>query len=78
MTEGGWYQLLFLIEHLALLVAGALLSVRWILWWGLTGASLAVIYFLKDYTYLRLGFLGLLLIGIVIWRLAKGANSVQK
>ncbi|MDB5167782.1 MAG: hypothetical protein JWO55_40 [Candidatus Saccharibacteria bacterium] len=69
LMNGGNYQLLFLIEHLALLVAGALLSKSWAIWWGLGASAIAVLYFLRGYTFLLLGFLGLLLIAIVVWRL---------
>lgn len=69
LMNGGNYQLLFLIEHLGLLVAGALLSKSWAIWWGIGASALAVLYFLRDYTFLLLGFLGLLLIAIVVWRL---------
>ena len=71
LSEGGVYQLIFLIEHLALLVVGALLSKSWAIWWGISASALAVMYFLKDYLFLWLGFLGLLLIGIVVWRLVR-------
>ncbi len=74
LAEGGDYQLLFLIEHIALLIAGALLSRGWAIWWGLSGASLAVLYFLKDIAFLAFAFLGLLVIGIVIWRLNAAAR----
>jgi hypothetical protein len=71
LTHGGNYQLLFLLEHLALLVAGALLSKSWAIWWGIVASALAILYFLRTYTFLLLGFLGLLLIGIVVWRLMR-------
>lgn len=73
LTGDGLYQLLFLAEHLALLVAGALLQKRWAVWWGIIAAVLAILYFLREYTFLWLGFLGLFLIGIVIWRLMRKA-----
>jgi hypothetical protein len=72
LTSGGNYQLLFLIEHLALLVAGALLSKSWAIWWGISASAIAILYFLRGYTFLLLGFLGLLLIAIVVWRLMRG------
>jgi hypothetical protein len=75
LSEGGYYQLLFLVEHLALLVAGALRSRGWAIWWGITASTLAILYFLRGYTFLWLGFLGLLMIGIVVWRLLRGGAS---
>lgn len=71
LSEGGGYQLLFLIEHVGLLTFGALRSKSWALWWGLAGSVLAVVYFLGGLNFLSLAFLGLLLIGIVVWRLLR-------
>jgi hypothetical protein len=71
LGQGGGYQLLFLAEHLALLVIGALRQKTWAIWWGIAASSLAILYFLRSYTFLWLGFLGLLLIGIVVWRLMR-------
>ena len=76
LGEGGYYQLLFLVEHLALLVAGALRSRSWAIWWGISASTVAILYFLRDYTFLWLGFLGLLMIGIVVWRLLR-SNEVR-
>lgn len=76
LTGDGIYQLLFLAEHLALLVAGAFLQKRWAVWWGIIAAVLAILYFLREYTFLWLGFLGFFLIGIVVWRLIRmGGNK---
>lgn len=75
LTQGTGYQLLFLIEHLALLVAGALLSRSWAIWWGISATAVAILYFLRNYTFLLLGFLGLLLIAIVVWRLMRSSTN---
>lgn len=71
LSESGIYSLLFLAEHLVLLVTGALLHKSWAIWWGIAASVLAVLYFLKDYLYLWLAFLGLVLIAIVVWQLTK-------
>lgn len=71
LRYGGSYQLLFLIEHLTLLVIGALAAKTWAVWWGIAAAAVAILYFLREYTFLWLGFLGLLMIGIVVWRLMR-------
>ncbi|MGB4768811.1 MAG: hypothetical protein WBP22_06195 [Candidatus Saccharimonas sp.] len=63
------YTVLFLIEHLVLLVVGALLRVQWAMWWGIVAVVVAILYFLRDYTALALMFLGFVIILIVIWRL---------
>jgi len=71
LTEGGGYQLLFLVEMAALLVAGALLRKSWAIWWGVAGTVIGVLYFLKSSLFLSLMFLGLTLIAIVVWRLIR-------
>ncbi len=63
------YTMLFLIEHIVLLIAGALLRVQWAMWWGIVAVVVAILYFLRDYTALALMFLGFVIILIVIWRL---------
>lgn len=68
-TEG--YSLVFLIEHLLVLAVGAILRQQWALWWGIVAVVVAVLYSLRDFTFLALLFLGFLLILFVIWRLAK-------
>ena len=75
LSEGGYYQLLFLVEHLALLVAGALRSKSWAIWWGISASTVAILYFLREYTFLWLGFLGLLMIAIVVWRLLRSGSA---
>jgi len=77
LAEGGLYQLLFLSEHVALLIAGFLLKKQWALWWGVIASILAVLYFLRDVAFLAFAFLGLVVIGIVIWRLAQHDKPVK-
>ena len=74
LTSGASYQILFLIEHLSLLVGGALLSKSWAIWWGIGASAVAILYFLRGYTFFMLGFLGLLMIAIVVWRLMRGGE----
>lgn len=71
LSSGGGYQLIFLVEHVILLVIGALSRTSWLLWWGLAATVLAVLYFLRSSLFLSLLFLGLTLISIVIWRLIR-------
>ncbi len=75
LIDGGIYQLLFLIEHLVLLVVGALTRRQWAVWWGVIASVLAILYFIKGYVYLWLGLLGLCLVGLVVWRLVKMNNN---
>ncbi len=76
LVSGG-YQLLFLAEHLGLLVAGVVYRRQWAVWWGIAASVLAVLYFLRAYTFLWLGFLGLVLIAIVVWRLGRTSRQPQ-
>lgn len=78
LAEGGVYQLLFLVEHVLLLVAGALLRKQWAVWWGIAASVGAILYFIKEYTYLWLGLLGLALIALVVWRLSKLGKTQKK
>lgn len=75
LMYGEGYSLLFLVEHLALLVAGFVYGKSWAVWWGVVAASMAVLYFLRDIAFLAFAFLGILLIGIVIWRLSRTNKS---
>lgn len=74
LADGGIYQLIFLIEHIALLIIGALKGWQKVVWWGVGASVAAILYFLRDYFFLWLAFLGLVLIAIVVWRL----NTMNK
>ncbi|MFB9775224.1 hypothetical protein [Brevibacterium otitidis] len=65
------YSLLFLIDHAALLVAGAVLVCGWALWWGLVGVSAGVVWFLRDLMWLALVIIAVFIIGVVIWQLLR-------
>ncbi len=72
---GGGYQLYFLIEHVIMAVVGALIAKQWVMWWGIVATVLAILYFLRGYTFMALLFVGVLLIVFVIWRLTKSDNN---
>lgn len=63
------YQIPFLLEHIALLVVGGLISFRLLTIWGAVGVGLAVLYWLQGYTYIMVGLAGLGLIVFAVWRL---------
>ena len=65
------YQIVFLVEMIAILIVGALNNKQWVLYWGVVGVILSVLYFLKNFVWLMLLFLGVVLIAFVIWRLVK-------
>lgn len=65
------YQLLFLFEHIGLLVIGGLANFRLVTVWGAVGVALGVLYWLQDYTFLLVGLTGLGLILFAVWRLLR-------
>ncbi len=71
LTEGDGYQLLFLIEHTLLIVAGVVMSKKIAVQWGAVGVAVSVLWLLKGYTYILLALLAFGLIGFAIWRLLK-------
>lgn len=76
LSDGNSYSLLFLIEHIVLVIAGVVTSKSWAIWWGVAASAMAILYFLRDIAFLAFSFLGLLLIGFVMWRLSRpNSNS---
>ena len=71
LVDGGWYTVLFLVDHVALLVYGAVRSRAWALWWGLGASVAAIVWFLRDLVWLALIVLALVLIGVVVWLLLR-------
>ncbi|WAL41527.1 hypothetical protein BRM1_06740 [Brevibacterium sp. BRM-1] len=77
LAGGGWYTVVFLADHVALLVYGALRSRPWALWWGLAASVAAIVWFLRDLVWLALIVLALVLIGVVVWLLLRGQRKPQ-
>ncbi len=77
LDEGGIYQLIFLVEHIAVLIFGALRQIQWVTWWGLIASLCAVMYFLRDYFFLWLAVLGIVIIAIVMWQLKRMNKTKQ-
>ncbi|GAB3043050.1 hypothetical protein [Sediminivirga luteola] len=76
--EAGWKSLLFLCDHVALLVAGALTRRPLALWWGLVAATLAVVFGLRHMLWLALLVLGLIVIAVVVWQLLRRKPDAGK
>ena len=74
-TSGIVYTAVFLVEHLVVALVGALIRKQWVMWWGIIAVLLAVLYFIRSYTFLILLLLGFLLILFVVWRLLKSGHS---
>lgn len=71
LGHGGWYSLVFLVEHVAVTMVGAWFRVRWAAWWGIVGSVLAVFYYLRESPYLIFTLLGVLIVSFVVWRLSR-------
>lgn len=71
LEHGQFYMVLFLAEHIIVAIVGAMLRTQWAMWWGIIATIAAVLYFLRDFTFLMLMLLGGVLITFVIWRLLR-------
>lgn len=67
LSEGGGAQVLFLVEHVLLVIAGLVYAYRVATWWGAAGVTMAVLYMLKGYTSLLTIAIGLVVIGAVVY-----------
>ncbi|WP_146361070.1 hypothetical protein [Arthrobacter yangruifuii] len=68
---GSGKQLWALVAHAGLLVFGLLASRRLFTLWGAAGVVLAVLWYLRGYTFLLLALLGIGLIALAVWRLTR-------
>lgn len=65
------YQYLFLLEHVALLVAGLLLQRMLVIRWAAVAIGLALLWLLSSFTYVLLAVVALGLIGLAMRRLMR-------
>ena len=65
------YQILFLLEHVVMIFAGAITKKTLLVRWGAAGVGLAVLWLLRGFTYVLLALLALSLIGLAVWRLMR-------
>ncbi|MFZ1258769.1 MAG: hypothetical protein WAQ25_04850 [Candidatus Saccharimonas sp.] len=72
LSNGGFAQVVFLVEHVAMLVAGLLRNYRLAALWGSVGVTLAVLYMLRGYTSLLAIVVGMLIISVVVWVIVRG------
>lgn len=68
----GW---LFVIQQIVVLIIGVGMKQDMMIKWGVVASVLAVIYQLRDLTFLLLGVLGLSVIGVAIWLLNREAKN---
>jgi hypothetical protein len=69
------YRLIFLIEHILMLVAGLIASWKMLTVWGAVGVTLAVLWMLAGYTSILLALAALALIGAAIYALVRQSKS---
>lgn len=76
-ASGETYGWLLIIEHVLLMIIGIVVNRRYVMWWGLGIATLAVLYQLRDLPFAGLGFLALVVIGVALYILNR-QNSTKE
>jgi len=71
------YRLIFLLDHIFILIIGSIISKKMYTIWGAVGVILAVLWMLAGYTYLLLAFVAFVLIGAAIFALVKQSKNTQ-
>lgn len=71
------YKSIFLAEHIAILIVGSVLSRKLITVWGAVGIILAVLWMLKGYSWVVLGFAALALIAFAVYALNKQSKNTK-
>jgi hypothetical protein len=69
--QGQYYGWLLIMEHVGLALIGTLINRPFIIKWGLTVSILAVLYQLRELTFVVLGLVGLGVIGLAVYLLNK-------
>lgn len=72
------FSILFLIEHIIIVIIASTLRAQWAMWWGVGAVIASILYFLKGYGFAMLLFLGFLLILFVIWRLTRMGDKTNQ
>lgn len=71
VSGGTGEQLWALVAHAGLLAFGLLASRKLFTLWGAAGVALAVLWYLRGYTFLLLALLAVGLIALAVWRLTR-------
>lgn len=69
------YQILFLVEHVIMIVVGLVRAYRMTTYWGAIGVTLAVLYMLRGYTPLLTIAIGMLVISAVVWVIVRTSKK---
>ena len=72
---GGFYQFLFLIQHVIMLAFGAISQKRWLIIWGAVAILLSVLFIFRDIPFLSLFLAGVSLISLVSYLIIKNDNK---
>ncbi len=67
MTSGGQYQLLFLVEHVIIVLAGLVKAQRLSTIWGALGVTVSMLYMLRGFQALLNIAIGLMVISAVVY-----------
>ena len=65
--DGGWYQLLFLVEHTAVVIVGVVTARKLTSIWGAVGVTVAILYMLREFQALLNITIGLLVLAAVVF-----------
>ncbi|WP_298254850.1 hypothetical protein [uncultured Arthrobacter sp.] len=71
-------QIWALFGHVALLAAGVALSRRLFSVWGAVGIALALLWFLRDYTFVLLTLAAVALIAFAVWKLNRQTRGATR
>ncbi len=74
-SAGGGYGWLLIAEQICLVLLGMAIGRRLVIKWGLVASILAVLYQLRELTFIALALVGLTIIGIAIYLLLKHGND---
>ncbi|MGW9403238.1 hypothetical protein ACWGQ2_04615 [Arthrobacter sp. NPDC055585] len=78
VSGGTGEQLWALVAHAGLLVFGLLASRKLFTIWGASGVALAVLWYLRGYTFLLLALLAAGLIALAVWRLSRVRTAAEQ
>lgn len=76
-ADGGWYQLLFLAEHAAIVIAGVATARKLTSIWGAIGVTVAILYMLREFQALLNITFGLLVLAAVILAIVRANRKVR-
>lgn len=73
--DGGWYQLLFLVEHAAVVIMGVATARKLTSIWGAVGVTVAILYMLRQFQALLNITIGLFVLAAVIFAIVRANHK---